>query len=200
VPEDFCGPRPRGSRKSGTHIRAEVLDETQRCRVARLICVRHRYPFEVLSRLRRARVDREAALVSERSAQSARARAVEARARTLRRETEERIVQSYSAERERLQAGEVRAGELSQLGDWRRGAEAELQAKAELVQRASSALASELTAEAEARCALGVASIEASVIDRHRIDWQAERDAAHERAEEETVTEQWAAKRFPSRA
>jgi hypothetical protein len=28
VLKDFCGPRPRGPRKSGTHIRAEVLART----------------------------------------------------------------------------------------------------------------------------------------------------------------------------
>jgi hypothetical protein len=161
--------------------------------------VRHRYPFEALQWLRRQRVDREAALVTERAALTLRARADEARASAVRKNAEQRIDELSDSERARLEAGAVRAGELAQVGDWRKGADAELRAKAEREQRASSALRSEVLAETVARRALGVASSEAELIDVHHGEWRAEREAARERFEEEAAVEQWTAKRYPPR-
>jgi hypothetical protein len=162
--------------------------------------VRHRYPFEALQWLRRQRVDREAAEVSERAARTASARVDEARARALRRGAEQRVAELSRAEQARLDEGTVRAGDLAQGGDWRKGVDAELRAKAEREQRASDALLSEVAAEQVARRTLGVASNEAELIDAHRVEWRAEREAARERSEEEAASEQWTAKRYPPRA
>jgi hypothetical protein len=161
--------------------------------------VRHRYPFEALQWLRRQRVDREAAQVSERAARTAHARADEVRAQAARQRTDEHIGDLERAEAARLDEGTVRAGELAQVGDWRKGADADLLAKAEREARASEAVRTEIAAETSARRALGVASSKAELIDAHRVDWRAERNAAQERSEEEAAVEQWTAKRYPPR-
>jgi hypothetical protein len=161
--------------------------------------VRHRYPFEALQWLRHQRVDRQATEVSERASRTLRARADEARAKVARHGTEQRIAELSHAERARLEGGALRAGDLAQVGEWRKGADAELRAKTERELRASEALHTEVTAETVARHALGVASSEAKLIDAHRVDWRAEREAAQERAEEEAAVEQWTAKRYPPR-
>jgi hypothetical protein len=169
------------------------------CGFATLPQVRHRYPFEALQWLRRQRVDREAAQLGERVARTARARTDEACAQAARRSTEQHIDELSRVEQARLVEGTVRAGELAQVGDWRRGADAELRAKAEREQRAREALGTEVAAETVARRALGVASSEAELIDAHRVDWRSEREAARERSEEEAAVEQWTAKRYPPR-
>ncbi len=161
--------------------------------------MRHRYPFEALQWLRRQRVDREAAEVSERAARATRARSEELNARTARRSTEERVDELAHAEQTRLEGGTVRAGDLARVGDWRKGAELELRAKAERETQATEALRTEVAAELVARRALGVASSEAELIDAHRVEWRAAREAARERAEEEAAVEQWTAKRYPPR-
>ena len=161
--------------------------------------MRHRYPFEALQWLRHQRVDREALQVSERAARTARARADEARAQAARRRTEQQISELSGAEAVRLGEGAVRAGDLARVDDWRKGAEAELQAKADGELRASEALRTEVAAETVARRALGSASSDAKMIDAHRVDWRAEREAAQERSEEEAAVEQWTAKRYPPR-
>ena len=161
--------------------------------------VRHRYPFEALHWLRQQRVDQRAAEVRERAARTTRARAAEIRAQVARHDTEQSVAEVSHAEQARLADGGLRAGELAQVGDWRKGAEAELRAKLERELRASEALHTEVVAEAVARRALGVASSEAKLIDAHRVDWRAEREAAQERTEEEAAAEQWTAKRYPPR-
>jgi hypothetical protein len=161
--------------------------------------VRHRYPFEALQWLRRQRVDREAAQVSERAARTDRARAAELRAASARRSSEQHIDEVSRAEFARLAEGEVRAGDLAQVGDWHKGARADLQAKAVRERQAHEALRSEVAAETVARRVLGVASSEAELIDAHRGKWRAERAAHQERSEEEAVVEQWTAKRYPPR-
>lgn len=161
--------------------------------------MRHRYPFEALRWLRRQRVDREAAEVSERTARSVRARSEEARSEIARRSSEQRIADVSRTELERLEASNVRAGELARVGDWRKGAENELAARRAKETQAREALRTEVAAEAVARRALGVASSEAELIDGHRDAWQKERASAAERSEEEAILEQWTAKRHPLR-
>jgi hypothetical protein len=162
--------------------------------------VRHRYPFEALQWLRRQRVDREAAEVSERAARTSRAHADEARARAGRQGAEQRIDETARTERARLDGGTVRAGDLAQVGDWQKGAAAELRAKAASELNAQETLRTEIAAETVARRTLGVASSEAELIDAHRVEWRAEREAALERSEEEAAVEQWTAKRYPPRS
>jgi hypothetical protein len=161
--------------------------------------VRHRYPFEALQWLRHQRVDREAAVLGERAARTSLARTDELRAQVARQSAERQIDALSHVEQARLDEGAVRAGDLAQVGAWRRGADAELEAKALREQRAAEALRSEAAAEAVARRALGAASSEAELIDTHRVEWRAEREAARERAEEEASVEQWTAKRYPPR-
>jgi hypothetical protein len=161
--------------------------------------VRHRYPFEALRWLRRQRVDREAAEVSERAARTALARGDEARAEITRRSSEQRINDVSRAELSRFDENGVRAGELARVGDWRKGAERELAAKQQKEMQAREALRTEVAAEAVARRALGVASNEADLIDGHREAWKKERASAEERSEEEAILEQWTAKRYPLR-
>jgi hypothetical protein len=161
--------------------------------------VRHRYPFDALHWLRHKRVDKQAAVVSESAARAAQAKLAEAHAEADRASTEQAIDELSRAERERLHEGLVRAGELATVGDWRKGAEAELKLKAEREQRARDARAVEVIAETQARRQLGTVSNEAKVIDTHRSDWQAERNAARERSEEEAAAEQWTASHYPPR-
>jgi hypothetical protein len=161
--------------------------------------VRHRYPFEALQWLRQQRVDQRATEVGERVARTTRARAAEALAQVARHETEQRVAEVSHAEQARLEGGGLCAGELAQVGDWRKGAELELRVQLERELRATEALHTEVVAETVARRALGVASSEARLIDAHRVDWRAEREAAQERTEEEAALEQWTAKRYPPR-
>jgi predicted ribonuclease toxin of YeeF-YezG toxin-antitoxin module len=161
--------------------------------------VRHRYPFEALQWLRRQRVDREAAVLSERAARSSLARAEELRAQAARQNAERQIHELSEAEQARLEEGAVRVGDLAQVGAWRIGADAQLRAKAAHEQRAAEAVRTEAAAEVAARRALGIASSEAELIDTHRVEWRAEREALRERAEEEASVEQWTAKRYPPR-
>lgn len=176
---------------------AAVCPAARLCYTAR---VRHRYPFEALHWLRRQRVDREATLVRERVARTVKARGDEARAAAIRSSTERQIDELSRAEQARLEQGSVRVGELSQVGEWRRAAELDLQAKAEREQQAKLALCSEMAAESVARRQLGVASNEAELLGGHRLDWRAECEAAEERSEEEAAVEQWTARRYPGRA
>ena len=161
--------------------------------------MQHRYPFQALHWLRHQRVDREAAQVSERAARTARARADEARATLARRGTEQHIAQLSQAEQGRLDQGAERAGELARAGDWRKGADADLEANAAREQLASETLRTELAAETVARRALGVASREAELVDAHGERWRTAPEASRERAEEEAAAEQWAAQRHRSR-
>ena len=131
---------------------------------------------------------------------TARARVEEARARLARQSVEQNQRELARAEGARLEEGGVRAGDLAQLGDWQRGAEVELRARAEREQLAGAALRTELAAEVVARRALGAASTEAKLIDAHHVDWRAERATAQELADEEAAVEQWTAKSRPSRA
>jgi len=162
--------------------------------------VRHRYPFEALHWLRHQRVDREAREVRERIARTAKARGDEARAAAIRASAERQIDELSRAEQARLEQGTVRAGELSQVGEWQRAAELDLEAKGEREQQAKTALRTEIAAESVARRQLGVASSEAELLDGHRLDWRAECEAARERSEEEAAVEQWTARRYPGRA
>ncbi len=161
--------------------------------------MRHRYPFDALHWLRQKRVDQQAAVVSERAARTAQAKRDEVRAGADRASTERAIDQLSHAEQVRLRDGLVRAGELATVGDWRKGADAELKLRAEREERAREARASEVIAETQARQKLGAVSNEAKIIDTHRGDWQAERNAARERSEEEAVLEQWTAANYPPR-
>ncbi len=161
--------------------------------------MRHRYPFDALHWLRHKRVDQQAAVVSESAARSAQAKRAEARAQADRVDTERAIDELSRAEQERLQEGLVRAGELATVGDWRKAADAELKLKAEREQRAGDAHASEVIAETRARRQLGTVSNEAKMIDTHRSDWRAERNAARECEEEEAAAEQWTAGHYPPR-
>jgi hypothetical protein len=161
--------------------------------------VRHRYPFEALHWLRHQRVDRQATAVSESAARTDQARREEGR-RELERQNGERLMsETAQSERSRLEEGQLRAGDLQLAGDWRKGAEAELNAKAELEQRARDLRVAQAESEAAERRALGTASNQAKMIDTHRGAFRAERDAARERSAEEAATEQWTASRFPSR-
>jgi hypothetical protein len=161
--------------------------------------VRHRYPFDALHWLRHKRVDEQAAVVSESAARTAQAKRAEARAEADRASTEQAIDELSRAEQERLREGLVRAGELATVGDWRKGADAELKLKAEREQQARAARAAEVVAETQARRELGSVSNEAKMIDTHRSDWRAERNAAQERSEEEAAAEQWTASHYPPR-
>jgi hypothetical protein len=161
--------------------------------------VRHRYPFEALRWLRHQRVDDEAAEVSASVARTAQARTVEVHAEGTRLRSEQRIAELSRAELARLDEGAVRAGDLAQVGDWRKGAESELRAQLQAELRAREALALEVAAEAQARVDLGAASSEAKLIDSHQLDWRAERAAVQERVEEEAALEQWTARRYPPR-
>jgi hypothetical protein len=93
----------------------------------------------------------------------------------------------------------LRAVDLQLEGDWRKGAEAELRAKAEHERNAREARRAQAESEAAERRALGAASNQAKMIETHRGAFRSERDAAHERADEEAATEQWTASRFPPR-
>ena len=161
--------------------------------------MRHRYPFDALQWLRHQRVDRQAAQVSESAARVARAQGVEAQAAAARASAEQAIERTSQSEHERLNEGLVRAGELATASDWRKGADQELALKAQQEQRARELRVVEAAAEALARRQLGAVSNEAKMIDTHRSDWQAERNAAHERSEEEAAAEQWTASHYPSR-
>jgi hypothetical protein len=161
--------------------------------------VRHRYPFDALHWLRHKRVDQQATVVSERAARSAQAKGDEARAEADRASTEHAIDELSRAEQARLSEGLVRAGELATVGDWRKGADAALKLKAEREECARQARVSEVVAETQARRQLGSVSNEAKIIDTHRGDWHAERNAARERSEEEAAAEQWTASHYPQR-
>jgi hypothetical protein len=161
--------------------------------------VRHRYPFDALHWLRHKRVDQQATVVSERAARTAQAKRDEARAEADRVSTEVAIDELSRAEQERLSEGLVRAGELATVGDWRKGAEAELKLKEEREQRARDTRVAEVVAETQARRKLGAVSNDAKVIDTHRTDWRVERNAALERSEEEAAAEQWTASHYPPR-
>ena len=161
--------------------------------------MRHRYPFEALHWLRHERVDRQATLVSESAARTAQARSEEARAEAARLRYEQAIEELSTEELSRLGDGQLRAGDLQLVGDWRKGADTELEAKSEREQRAREARQHEAAAEVAARRVLGSASNEAKMIDTHRQDWQAERAADRERGDDEEAAEQWTASRFPSR-
>ena len=173
-----------------------AFESARLCYTAR---VRHRYPFEALQWLRRQRVDREAAQLSERARRTSQARADEARAQVARQSSEQQIDELSRAEQARLDDGASRAGDLAQVGQWRRRADAELHAKIEREARATETLRTEVVAETLARRTLGVASSEAELIEAHRVDWRAEREAAQGRSEEEAAVEQWTAKRYPPR-
>ena len=166
---------------------------------ARLAGVRLRYPFDALHWLRHQRVDDQATVLSESIASTARARAEEARAEEARKAAEQAMCELECGERERLDEGQLRAGDLQAVGDWRKGAEAALEAKAERERRAREARLAEVAKEAEARRTLGDVSNEAKVIDTHRESFRSEAAAARERAEEEAANEQWTASRFPPR-
>ena len=131
-----------------------------------------------------------------RTAQAARA---ELSASAERSRTEQAIAAVAGVEQARLSDGLMRAGELQVVEDWRKGADAELRAKAEREQRAREMHVEQVAAEVQARRQLGTASNEAKVIDTHRGDWRAERAAAQERSEEEAAAEQWTASHFPPR-
>ena len=161
--------------------------------------MRHRYPFEALEWLRKRRVEREALVVSERAARTERARAEESRARAARESAQHQLDAVAGAERGRVEQGGVRAGDLAQLGDWERGARAEVAVRAAHETRAHETHRTELSAELVARRALAIASNQADAIETHRAEWRAERVAAEEAAAEEAAEEQWTAKRYPPR-
>jgi hypothetical protein len=161
--------------------------------------VRHRYPFDALHWLRHKRVDQQAAVVSERASRTAQAKRDEARAEADRASTERAIDELSRAEQERLSGGLVRAGELATVGDWRKGADAELKLKEEREQRARDARIAEAASETQARQKLGAVSNDAKIIDTHRTDWRVERNATLERSEEEAAAEQWTASHYPPR-
>jgi len=161
--------------------------------------VRHRYPFEALQWLRKKRVEREALAVSERAARTERARSEEARARLARELAEQRFETVALAELGRLEQGDVRAGDLAKVGEWEKGARAEVAARAAHELRANEQHHTELAAELVARRSLAIASSKADVIEAHRTEWRAERIAEEEQAVEDAAVEQWTAKRYPSR-
>ncbi len=161
--------------------------------------VRHRYPFDALHWLRHKRVDQRATVVSESAARTARAARAEQHATATRISTEQAISEVSRAEHARLNDGLLRAGELQVADDWRKGALAELQDKAEQEQRARELHVAEVAAEVQARRALGAASNEAKAIDTHRGSFRAERAASQERSDEEAAAEQWTARHFPTR-
>ena len=161
--------------------------------------MRHRYPFEALHWLRQQRVERQATVVGESAARTAEARREEARRELERRGSEQSMIETARAERARLDEGELRAGDLQVAGDWRKGAEAELQHRAERELRAREARVTQVAREADERRALGRASNQAKMIDTHRNAFRAELEAARERSDEEAATEQWTAARFPAR-
>ena len=161
--------------------------------------MRHRYPFEALQWLRKKRVEREALAVSERSARTERARASEERAQADRVAAQRQLTQTAAGELARLDDGGVRVGDLARVGEWERGARAEVASRAAREAHASEAHRTEVAAELVARRALAVASSKADVIDAHRGEWQRERIAAEEQAAEEAAVEQWTAKRYPPR-
>ncbi|MEI9947636.1 MAG: hypothetical protein WDO74_01270 [Pseudomonadota bacterium] len=161
--------------------------------------MRHRYPFEALYWLRQQRVDRQASALGESAQRAARARNDAARAEAARRSTEQDLLALSAAEQVRLDEGLVRAGDLEIVGDWHKGAAAELSAKAERERRAREAQALEAAAEVAARRALASASNEAKMIDAHRDAFRAQRAAAQELSEEEAAAEQWTARQFPAR-
>ncbi len=161
--------------------------------------VRHRYPFDALHGLRQTRVDRQTEVVGEEAARTARARRDEARAEAERQSIEHGIASGARAEAERLGDGLMRVGDLQVVGDWQRGAEAELKLKAEREGLAREARVVQMAAEALARNELGVVSNELKAIDTHRSDWRAERAAARERSDEEAAAEQWTAGHYPAR-
>ena len=167
---------------------------------ARLPSVRHRYPFDALHWLRHKKVDEQAAVVAESAARTARARVEENHAEATRQNAELRIEELSGAEQARLDQGQVTVGELQAVAEWRKGADADLQAKAEREAQAREARLGEASAEAAARRALGSVSNEAKMIDTHRTTFRARVEAARERSEEEAVTEQWTASRFPRRS
>ena len=166
---------------------------------ARLPRVRSRYPFDALHWLRHQKLDEQAAAVAERATRTARARVEEARAQATRRNTELQIDEVSRAEQTRLEDGQVTVGELQAVAEWRKGANADLLAKAEREAQAREARVGEASAEAEARRALGSVSNEAKMIDSHRTTFRARARAARERSDEEAATEQWTAQRFPRR-
>ena len=161
--------------------------------------MRHRYPFEALHWLRQQRVDRQATLLGESAQRAARARSEAERAAATRRGAEQTLAQVSSAEQALLDEGLVRAFDLQAVADWRKGAAAELAAKADRERLAREVQGAEDAAEAAARRALAAASSEAKTIDVHRDAFRAERAAAEERSEEDAVAEQWAASHFPAR-
>jgi len=161
--------------------------------------VRPRYPFEALHWLRHQRVDRQAVVVSESAARTEQARREQERREQERQNSERLLSDTAQAERSRLDEGQLRAADLQLGGDWQKGAEAEVRAKAEHEQRAREARLARVESEAAERRALGDVSNQAKMIDTHRGAFRAERDAARERSDEEVATEQWTASRFPPR-
>lgn len=159
--------------------------------------MRFRYPLEALHWLRRQRVDQQAAVVGESAARTARAARVEAEAERARRATAQRIAETQGAERSLLEEGALRAADLQLAGAWQAGAEAELSTKREAEHQARAARLADSEAEAHERRALGQASNQAKLIDEHRKSRRAEHDASQDLRDEEAVTEQWTASRFP---
>lgn len=159
--------------------------------------MRHRYPFDAVHWLRHRQVDRQAAVVSESAARTAQARRDEAKAEADRLASEHAFGEVSRAEHARLSDGLVRAGELSFVADWRKGADAELKVRQERELRAREKRIGHVVAETEARRDLGAASNDAKMIDTHRADWQAERAAARDLSDEEAATEQWTAGHYP---
>jgi hypothetical protein len=161
--------------------------------------VRHRYPFDALHWLRQKRVDRQAAVVSESATRTAQALRDEARAETARQSTERGIAELSDTEHARLGEGLVRAGDLQTMGDWRKGAEAQLELEVERERAARVTRVHHAEAELAARRELGSVSNAAKFIDTHRSDWHAERSAACEASDEEAAAEQWTAGHYPAR-
>ena len=161
--------------------------------------MRHRYPFEALHWLRQQRVDREARVLGESAQRAARAHAEAVRAEAARRSTEQKLLTLSAAEQVRLGEGLSCAGDLQAVGEWQKGAAAELAAKLERERRALEVQASEAAAEVAARRALALANNEAKLIDAHRDAFRAERALAQELSEEEAAAEQWTASHFPAR-
>ena len=139
-------------------------------------------------------------VVGESAARTALAAREEARRELERQSSERKMSETAHAERVRLGDGELRAADL-QVGEaWRKGAQAEVQAKLEQEQRAREARLARAASEAAERRALAAASNQAKMIDEHRGAFRAEREAARERSDEEAATEQWTAARFPRRS
>ncbi len=162
--------------------------------------MRRRYPFEALHWLREQRVERQAVVVAESAARTAQARREEARRELERQSSERQMAETARAERARLDDGGLRAADLQVAEDWRRGAEATMQAKREQEERARAARLARAASEAVERRALADASNRAKMIDSHRGAFRVEQAAERERADDEAANEQWTAARFPRRS